>query len=304
LGLETWDREQAQSPEPRAQGQQAQSPEAGARGQQAQSPEPRAQDASQPPSRWSKAEAAPLPGSGPQAPGTGEAPLFHELLAGQMNPAPAQVPAERPAIMPRPWFVALVGPTGAGKTTTIAKLATSAQGFAGCRVGLLGLDTYRVGAAEQLSTYAELAGLPCEIVYSDAELASALKRLSDCEVVLVDTPGRGPRNADDAEIIRKWLGIIAPDEVHLALPAGQLPAVSRRMLRAFASFRCTHLIATKLDEYPAESGVFDLALEHAHPMRWVTDGQEVPADLRSAAELLSAARERRRASVRNFEPAA
>ena len=204
--------------------------------------------------------------------------------------------------MPRPWFVALVGPTGAGKTTTIAKLATSAQGFAGCRVGLLGLDTYRIGAAEQLSTYAELAGLPCEIVYSDAELASALRRLSDCEVVLVDTPGRGPRNADDSEIIRRWLGVIAPDEVHLALPAGQLPAVSRRLLRAFASFRCTHLIVTKLDEYPVESGVFDLALEHAHPMRWVTDGQEVPADLHSATDLLNAARDRRRAGARNYEP--
>jgi flagellar biosynthesis protein FlhF len=257
-----------------------------------------------PPARSAAMPPAPTPAQSPR-PSAHAAPEFHEVFAQELRdparPRDEELPA-RPEFMPRPWFVALVGPTGAGKTTTIAKLATSAQGFAGCRVGLLGLDTYRVGAAEQLGTYAELGDLPCEIVYSDADLPGALKRLASCEVVLIDTPGRGPRNIDDAEIVRNWLTAIAPDEVHLTLPAGQLAAVSRRLLRAFASFRCTHLLATKLDEYPIEHGIFDLAIEHAHPMRWITDGQEVPADLRPAGDLLGAARERRRAMTRDLEP--
>jgi flagellar biosynthesis GTPase FlhF len=218
----------------------------------------------------------------------GEAPRVGERVV-----IDAAAPAPRPAYMPRPWIVALIGPTGAGKTTTIAKLATSGEAFSGCRVGFLGLDTYRIGAADQLGTYAELGDIPCEIVYSTPELPAALKRLRDCEVVLVDTPGRGPRNADDTELVRGWLQQIAPDEIHLALPSGQLPAVTRRLLRAFAPFRSTHLLATKLDEHPAESAVFDLAVEHGLPMRWTTDGQEVPADLHAATQLLSQARARR-----------
>ncbi|HEX3929010.1 MAG TPA: hypothetical protein VHW65_13515 [Gemmatimonadales bacterium] len=231
----------------------------------------------------------------PAAPRAPIQPDFRDVLADRMEelpvarPTPRAVPvqpaaakAERPAYMVRPWIVALVGPTGAGKTTTIAKLATNADGFLGSRVGLLGLDTYRIGAVEQLETYADLANLPVEIVYSTAELAPALARLNDCEVILVDTPGRSPRNAADTETIRGWLAQIAPDEVHLTLPAGQLAAVSRRSMRSFASFGVTHLLATKLDENPTETVLFNLAAEHGRPMRWITDGQEVPADLRTA----------------------
>jgi flagellar biosynthesis protein FlhF len=191
--------------------------------------------------------------------------------------------------MVRPWVVALVGPTGAGKTTTIAKLATNPLAFGNCRVGLIGLDTYRVGAVEQLETYADLADLPVEIAYSEAEVTRAVARLHDCEIVLVDTPGRGPRNTADTEAIHAWLALLAPDEVHLTLPAAQLPAVTRRMVRAYDHFGVTHLLATKLDEYPAETAIFTIAQEHARRMRWVTDGQEVPGDLRAAAEEMARA---------------
>ena len=232
-------------------------------------------------------------------------PDFREILKAevvreepvmQRAPAPAPAPsaaAPRPAFMVRPWVVALVGPTGAGKTTTIAKLATNPLGFAGSRVGLIGLDTYRVGAVEQLETYADLADLPIEIAYSEGEVGRALTRLNDCEVVLVDTPGRGPRNTNDTETIRSWLAQLSPDEVHLTLPAGHLPAVTRRLLRSYEAFGVTHVLATKLDEYPGETATFAVAHEHSLRMRWVTDGQEVPADLHHAGDALSAALGRR-----------
>jgi flagellar biosynthesis protein FlhF len=102
----------------------------------------------------------------------------------------------------RPLVVALVGPTGAGKTTAAAKLAMSQHAFGGKRVGLLGLDTYRVGAVEQLATWAEIARLPLTIVWTPKEASTALARMSGCDVVLVDTPGRGPAREDDLREVR------------------------------------------------------------------------------------------------------
>jgi len=241
---------------------------------------------SAPPSRWAP------PRTEQQAPAVTPTPAATSTPVAPRTAAPA-----RPPYMVRPWVVALIGPTGAGKTTTIAKLATNPLAFGACRVGLIGLDTYRVGAVEQLETYADIADLPIEIAYSEAEVTRALQRLNDCEVVLVDTPGRGPRNTNDTETIRQWLAALAPDEVHLTLPAGQLPAVTRRLLRSYDAFGVTHLLATKLDEYPAETAIFTIAHEHSRRMRWVTDGQEVPADVHAAADAMTAALSRREGAI-------
>ena len=184
----------------------------------------------------------------------------------------------------RPPIVALVGPTGAGKTTTLAKLATNPAAYGNLRVGIIGLDTYRVGAVEQLETYAELAGIQCEIAYDIADLDRALVQMVECDVILVDTPGRGPRQSEDLATVREWLRHLVPDEVHLALPASMMPHVMRRTMTQFASFGVTHTICTKLDECPVDARVFDVVAREGHAMRWYTDGQEVPDDLRSAAD--------------------
>jgi flagellar biosynthesis protein FlhF len=185
----------------------------------------------------------------------------------------------------RPYCIALVGPTGAGKTTTAAKLAVRRGMFGGARPGLLTIDTYRVGGMEQLATYAELADVPFEVVYDAREVPGAMKRLSqDCDVILIDTPGRSPASAALTERWRSLLDAIAPDEVHLVLPASLRADLAVDIGRAYATSRAhcgaTHLLISKLDEVPSERGVTDLALSLDMPARWITDGQDVPADLK------------------------
>jgi flagellar biosynthesis protein FlhF len=184
-----------------------------------------------------------------------------------------------------PLAVALVGPTGAGKTTTLAKLAHHPRVFGGRTVGFLCLDTYRVGAAEQLSGYAALSRVPCEVVWEARELGRALHRLRRCEVVLVDTAGRGPRQGHDAEATWSMLRHVEPREVHVVLPAGLRPDLARRLAAEHRERGATHLLVTKLDECPGNDDVLALARGSRLPMRWTTNGQSVPGDLADAAEL-------------------
>ncbi len=199
--------------------------------------------------------------------------------------SPAPLPAALRKADGRPYCIALVGPTGAGKTTTAAKLAVRRGMFGANRTGLLTIDTYRVGGMEQLATYAELADVPFEVVYDAKEVEAAIKRLSaDCDVIIVDTPGRSPASAELTERWRTLLDGIAPDEVHLVLPASLRADLAVDIGRAYAPNRthcgATHLLLSKLDEVPRESGVTDLALSLSMPTRWITDGQDVPADLK------------------------
>ena len=185
----------------------------------------------------------------------------------------------------RPYCIALVGPTGAGKTTTAAKLAVRRGMFGAARPGLLTIDTYRVGGMEQLATYAELAEVPFEVVYDAREVDAAMKRLSStCDVIIIDTPGRSPASAELTERWRSLLDAFDPDEVHLVIPASLRADLAVDIGRAYRATRhhcgATHLILSKVDEVPRESGISDLALSLEMPTRWVTDGQDVPGDLK------------------------
>jgi len=188
---------------------------------------------------------------------------------------------------PQPQLViALVGPTGAGKTTTIAKLANHPEAFGRRRVGLLCLDTYRIGAVEQSRIYAELSGLPLEVAHELRDLGAAVRRLSSCDVVLVDTAGRGPRSAADSDVTQGFLRQLRPAEVHLVLPAGLQPGLARRLVADYQRRTLTHLLPTKLDEYPDDLTPFQLAGEAGLSARWFTNGQDVPFDLRPAGPFL------------------
>lgn len=196
---------------------------------------------------------------------------------------PAPVKLERTVI-------GLVGPTGAGKTTTIAKLAAHPRVFQGRKVGLLSLDTYRVGAMEQLQIHAELASIPLAVVHESSDLSRALRELRQCDVILADCPGRGPRFQRDADAVRDILRELGTSELHLVLPAGIQAELARRLAAHHMERGVTHLLVSKVDEIPDDWTLFELAIELGLPMRWLADGQRVPQDIRSAAPRYEAAR--------------
>ncbi len=190
--------------------------------------------------------------------------------------------ATRPGLRTR--VIAVVGPTGAGKTTTIAKLATHADAFGAQRVGLITLDTHRAAGLEQLQAYADAAGLPCAIAYDVAEAQAAMKRLAACDVILVDTAGRGPAATAPQQQTRAILAALRPDEVHLCVPATMRLDLIERLRQDHAPLRPTHAILTKLDEVPADRTLGEIASRLRLPLQWVTDGQDVPSALHGAAQ--------------------
>jgi len=175
--------------------------------------------------------------------------------------------------------VALVGPTGVGKTTTIAKLAANYRLRENRRVGLITVDTYRIAAVEQLRTYAEIIDLPMEVVSTPREMREAVRRMQEFDLVLMDTAGRSPRDEVRIRELRAMLGEAGPHEVHLVLSA----AASARSLAAaaekFAAVGVTAIIVTKLDEATALGNLLSLARHSRLPFSYLTDGQNVPDDI-------------------------
>ena len=173
-----------------------------------------------------------------------------DRVRARLEPKP--FPAGLRAADGRPYRIALVGPTGAGKTTTAAKLAVRRGMFGVARTGLITIDTYRVGGMEQLSTYAELGGVPFEIVYDASEVPAAMKRLAGCDVIIIDTPGRSPASAELTQRWRTLLDAIAPDETHLVIPASLRQDLAFDIARAYRPSRehcgATHMLLTKIDE--------------------------------------------------------
>jgi flagellar biosynthesis protein FlhF len=178
--------------------------------------------------------------------------------------------------------VALVGPTGVGKTTTIAKLAANYRLKEGRRVGLITVDTYRIAAVEQLRTYAEIIDLPMEVVSTPREMRDAVARMKDFDLVLMDTAGRSPRDEVRIRELRTMLAEAEPNEVHLVLSA----AASARSLVAaaekFIPVGVTAAIVTKIDEATALGNIVSLARTCKLPFSYLTDGQNVPDDINVA----------------------
>ena len=178
-----------------------------------------------------------------------------------------------------PHVVALVGPTGVGKTTTIAKLAADLSLRQGHRVGLITIDTYRIAAIEQLRKYSELIRSPLEVVHSPDEMTAALGRLRGCDFVLIDTAGRSPKDALKLNELKDYLDRANPDEVHLVVSSTCCESGLELATQKFADVRWDKIIFTKLDEAAQVGVVFNLLRKVNKGLSYVTTGQAVPDDI-------------------------
>lgn len=178
--------------------------------------------------------------------------------------------------------VAVVGPTGVGKTTTIAKLAANFCLREQRRVGLATVDAYRVAAVEQLRAYADIIDLPLETAATPDELRGALERLSNLDLVLLDTGGRSPRDAARMQELSAVLAAAQPDEVLLVLSSVASASQLKQAAEQFARVGATSIVATKLDEAAAVGNLFMLLRDSALPLSYVTNGQNVPDDMEVA----------------------
>jgi len=178
-----------------------------------------------------------------------------------------------------PHVVALIGPTGVGKTTTIAKLAANLKLREKRRVGLITLDTFRIAAIDQLKRYADILGAPLAVVGSPEEIQDAIKRMSDCEFVLIDTAGRSPKDSMKLGELKRFIDCANPDEVHLVLSSTASEGCVELALEKFSEVRVDKLIFTKLDEAAQLGVVLNVARKINKGLAYVTNGQDVPDDI-------------------------
>jgi flagellar biosynthesis protein FlhF len=181
--------------------------------------------------------------------------------------------------------VAVVGPTGAGKTTTIAKLAARWCLQHGSQdLALVSTDAYRIGARDQLMTYARILGTPMHAANGGKDLAQVLERLKSKKLILIDTAGMGPRDVRLAEQLAALQSGAARARVLLALPAQGEGHALEEIVKAFAPLKPLACILTKVDEAVSLGAAISTTLRHRLKIAYVCDGQRVPDDLHAARD--------------------
>lgn len=176
----------------------------------------------------------------------------------------------------------LVGPTGVGKTTTVAKLAADFSIKQGKDVALLTIDTYRIAAVEQLRKITEIIKVPLFVVKSVQEVRDALKGCQDKDVVLIDTAGRSPRDSLKIRDLKRFIDAASPTETHLVLSLTHHQANLADTVRRFSSCGFDKLLLTKLDEASCYGTILDVQQRAQKALSYVTTGQMIPSDLRVA----------------------
>ncbi len=176
----------------------------------------------------------------------------------------------------------LIGPTGVGKTTTLAKMAASFSLYEQRRVALLTTDTYRIAAIPQLRTYGEIMGLSLDVAYSPAELRDLVGRHQDKDIILVDTPGRSQHNRAMLDEMAEFVREVSSRTVYLAIAASSRYSDMVDVVDHFGVVPVDGLIFTKLDETSTYGPVLSLAAEVGKPIVYFTNGQDVPHDIEVA----------------------
>jgi len=178
-------------------------------------------------------------------------------------------------------FIYFIGPTGVGKTTTIAKIASKLKLESKLSIALLTADTYRIAAVEQLHSYANILQVPLTVVYNENELAQAREDLKGYDIVLVDTAGRSHKDKSQCEDIEKLIGAIPKEErdVFLVLSVATKYKDLIGIAETYSKITDYKLIFTKLDESSCVGNIFNIKLLTGAPLSYATFGQKVPSDI-------------------------
>ncbi len=178
--------------------------------------------------------------------------------------------------------VMMIGPTGVGKTTTLAKLAAQAV-KAGKRAAIINLDTYRIGALEQVRIYARILGIPLASATNSSEFKACLQKFTtERDIVFIDTMGKNPRDEAYINDIAGFCSLDIPIELHLLMSAG---TDDESMIEAYRSYRrlpIDYLGFSKVDEAVRFGSLYNLLLTYQKPVAWLTTGQRVPGDIEQA----------------------
>ena len=194
------------------------------------------------------------------------------LLSGMGQVSPIQFKGAKPRI------VAFIGPTGSGKTTTIAKLATEFSLNQRKKVTVLTIDTKRVDAVGQLKAYCRIINIPLFIAYSPEDISGIMPGIVESDITLVDTPGAGPMDRDQMLEMVEFLHKLVPQEVHLAVSVTTSLIEMNRILNNFSVMKPNRLLFTKLDETQNYGPLLSFALISRKPLSYATFGQNVPGD--------------------------
>lgn len=174
-----------------------------------------------------------------------------------------------------------IGPTGAGKTTTLAKLAALNAVRQKKKVALLTLDTFRIAAVAQLETYARIMALPMEVVHTKEDIIDGIRKYRDCDLILIDTTGRSPNNRKEIAEMGAFLDMGERIHHYLVLPATARLGYLSEAEKQFGVLPIGSYIFTKLDEVEDTSDMINFLLTKPQPLSYVTTGQQVPEDIAS-----------------------
>lgn len=174
---------------------------------------------------------------------------------------------------------AFVGPTGVGKTTTIAKLAGKYALEYKKKVGLITVDTYRIGAIEQLKTYAEIMGIPFEVVFNIKDMEHAINAMKDCDLIFLDTTGRSSKNLMQLQELKAYVKKAKPNKVFLVLSATTKDKDINAIIDGYRVMDYENIIVTKLDETISYGSLLSIIKNSKVPLSYVTTGQGVPQDI-------------------------
>lgn len=202
--------------------------------------------------------------------------IYQKLVLKFGQPKPIEFQGSKPTV------AFFIGPTGVGKTTTIAKVASRYKVDEGKKVAFLTADTYRIAATEQLRTYANILDMPLTIVYSAEEIQDAVRNLSEYDLILVDTAGFSHKNAAQCEDVKKLIGGLSAGnktEVYLVLSATTKYRDLQDMCNIYRTFADYRLIFTKLDETSCYGNLLNIHLYSGADLSYATYGQNVPDDI-------------------------